>query len=264
MQHQGVQLSEILLDNAVNISIIHLALLINVRAVLKKIQVKGAGGVQMVVNKVSTLEGFSDICASACNKANILSFLAVEDLYDISCIQCEAFVVHMRDLVFRQRDHLYVAEWNTEGGVYATAIEHELLYVNDQVHSAREAYEFVCNCRYPTPAEAQHLLRDGNVQGIMFLMSENLECTFRIYRQHPEYVRQKLVRNSVSRMLRELALCSMEKEQKLHVDVMYIDGKKFLVTNCDPLSLLVQTWIKTEGRTEKGLTLQGQLGLLRS
>jgi len=58
MQQQGVQLTELLLDNAANISIIHPALLSDIRSAKRKIKVKGVGGVQMVVDEVGTLEGF--------------------------------------------------------------------------------------------------------------------------------------------------------------------------------------------------------------
>ena len=58
MQQQGVQLTELLLDNAANISIIHPALLSDIRLAKRKIKVKGVGGVQMVVDEVGTLEGF--------------------------------------------------------------------------------------------------------------------------------------------------------------------------------------------------------------
>jgi hypothetical protein len=45
---------------------------------------------------------------------------------------------------------------------------------------------------------------------------------------------------------------------------MSLDGAKFLVTLSDLLNLTMQTWIRNEGRTEMGMALQGQLGLLRS
>jgi hypothetical protein len=68
-----------------------------------------------------------------------------------------------RDPEFRPRDHLCIVEWATEGGVYAAVQVNELLYTKDQVCRAREAYEFIRNCGYPSSAEAQHLLRDGYV-----------------------------------------------------------------------------------------------------
>jgi hypothetical protein len=51
----------------------------------------------VVLDKVGTLEGFYDVHASTDTKANVLSFVAVEDLYKICYVCCKAFLVHMPD-----------------------------------------------------------------------------------------------------------------------------------------------------------------------
>jgi hypothetical protein len=45
-------------------------------------------------------------------KANVLSFGTVEEVYNITYLCREVFMVHTpdRDIVFRQRDKLYIAE----------------------------------------------------------------------------------------------------------------------------------------------------------
>jgi hypothetical protein len=118
--------------------------------------------------------------------------------------------------------------------------------------------------RYPSPVEAQHLLKDGIVKGIPLLMSGDIEYAFKIYGQHPEYVKGKLVKKTVGQVPVDMMLQSVEKEQKLHTDVMSVDSMKFLVTVSNPLILRMQKWIRNAGRMEMGLALQGQLGLLRS
>jgi hypothetical protein len=155
VQQQGVQLTKVLLDNAANISIIHPVLLSDIRPAKRKIKGKGVGSVQMVVDEVGTIEGFFEVYASDCTRANVLSFAAVEDLYEISYVRGEVFVVHMgdRDLVFRRRDCLYVAKWTGKGGMYATVQENELLYTREQVCRAKEAYKLIRNCGYPSPVE---------------------------------------------------------------------------------------------------------------
>jgi hypothetical protein len=55
-----------------------------------------------------------------------------------------------------------------------------------------------------------------------------------------------------------------EKKQTLHTDVMYIDGQKFLVTVCKPLSLTLHVHAEREMQTILARALQGQLELLRS
>jgi hypothetical protein len=125
--------------------------------------------------------------------------VAVEDLYEISYVGREAFKIHMpdKDLVFRERDHLYVASRGPEGKVYATVQENELLYTKEQVHRARQAYKFIRNCGYPLP----------------LLMSEDPERTYRIYGQYPEYVKGKLVKKSVNKTPVDLSLCSIERSR---------------------------------------------------
>ncbi len=51
----------------------------------------------------------------------------VEDLYDITCIQKQAFIMHMkeRSLIFNRREKLYMADWSDVGTVAATVQEGE-------------------------------------------------------------------------------------------------------------------------------------------
>jgi hypothetical protein len=74
--------------------------------------VKGVGGVQMVVDRVGDLEGFFEVYASDEAKANVLSFAAVEDMYEVTYNRGEGFTVHMpeKDIVFKRRDNLYVVD----------------------------------------------------------------------------------------------------------------------------------------------------------
>jgi hypothetical protein len=50
------------------------------------------------------------------------NFADVENLYDITYIQKQAFIIHMgdRELVFNRRDKMYIADWGTMSIVAAT------------------------------------------------------------------------------------------------------------------------------------------------
>jgi len=231
-QAEGLLPTEILLDNAANISVMNSRLLKSVRPAGKRIRVKGVAGVQMVVDHVGDLEGFFEVYASDKAKANVLSFAAVENMYKVTYSRGEGFTVHMpeKDIVFRRRDNLYVVDWAV-----------------------------LRNCRYPSPAEAVHIIRDGNVRGVPLLMQEDVERAYKIYGQHPEYVKGKLVKRTVGRMPIDVTLCSTELKQKLSTDVMEIDGKKFLVTVSDPLHLTLQTAVENESKQVLGMALQGHL-----
>ncbi len=94
--------TEVLLDKAADFSVIHPMLLTDIQEAERKIRVKGVGGVQLIVGETGKLDGFIRVYMSTKTKANVLSFAAVEDLYDITCLRREAFVIHMpgKDLVF--------------------------------------------------------------------------------------------------------------------------------------------------------------------
>jgi len=192
--------TDILLDNQADISIIHPCLLTDVKPEKKKIRVSGVGGIQLIVDKVGLLVGFFEVYSSAETKANVLSMAAVEEVYPITYKQHELLIVHAedRDIEFKRRDRLYVAEWTTEGVALATRQENELLYTKEEVRRAKLAYDFVRSSGYPSPEEVVHLLIDGNVRGIPKLMVADVKRAYEIYGQHPEYVKGQRRRKRVT------------------------------------------------------------------
>jgi hypothetical protein len=135
--------TKVLLDNQADISILHPMQLKDVQPAERKIKVKGLGGLQMVVDQQGILEVFFLVYASTDTKANVRSFADVEDLYDITYVQKQAFIVHMgtRDLVFYRREKLYVADWNDMATVVTTIQVNEWVYSREEVSKA----EFLCN-----------------------------------------------------------------------------------------------------------------------
>lgn len=135
---QEVALTDILLGNQADISIVHLALLTDIRRSKKKIRVKGVGGVQLVIDYVGMLKGFFTVYACQHTKANVLSFADVEDIYRVMYRHRQAFVVHMgkRDLVFSRRQKLYVVDWCSVATVAVTVQENEQLHTKDEVREA--------------------------------------------------------------------------------------------------------------------------------
>ena len=101
----GLSLTEVLLDNQANISIVHPMLLEDIRPAPSKVKVNGVGGKQMIVDKMGMLPGFFRVYASEDTKANVLCFSDVEDMYEITYKHRESFVVHMheRDISVRKR-----------------------------------------------------------------------------------------------------------------------------------------------------------------
>jgi hypothetical protein len=106
-----------------------------------------------------------------------------------------------RELVFSRREKLYVADlYEAEGIVQVTVRENEAMYTKEEVKRAKVAHEFLRNSGYPSVGEATHLLMDGNVKGVPLLMRSDIERAYKIYGQHPEYVRGKLTKRTVGRV----------------------------------------------------------------
>jgi hypothetical protein len=96
------------------------------------------------------------------------------------------------------------------------------------------------------------------------LMREDLERAYKIYGLHPEYIRGKLTKKTVGRILVDPTLRSVSKTLKIYVDVMHVDTKKFLVSVADPLNLTMQSLVHSESRQDLGMALQGQMVVLRN
>jgi hypothetical protein len=164
---RGITLTQVLLDNQADISVMHQMLLRDVRPTEKKIRVRGVGGVQLIVKHVGMLDGLFEVFASEKTKANILSFVEVEDKYEISYARAQTFTVHIpegEDIVFSRQNKLYVADWCVaQGSVNATVRENGRMYTKEEVRRAKQAYEFPKCSGYPSADEAMHLITDGNV-----------------------------------------------------------------------------------------------------
>jgi hypothetical protein len=118
----GFRETEVLLDNQADISIMKPGLLRAFKPAEKTVRVNGVGGLQLTVDRKGYLEDFFDVYTSEHMKANVLSFSEVEDTYDITYIPCQAFVVHLpeRDIVFKRRGKLYIADFARDSQVHVT------------------------------------------------------------------------------------------------------------------------------------------------
>jgi hypothetical protein len=120
--YSGFRETEVLLDNQADISIMKPGLLRAFKPAEKTVRVNGVGGLQLTVDRKGYLDDFFDVYTSEHTKANVLSFSEVEDTYDITYIPRQAFVVHLpeRDIVFKRRGKLYIADFAREGQVHVT------------------------------------------------------------------------------------------------------------------------------------------------
>jgi hypothetical protein len=101
---KGISLTQVLLDNQADISMMHPMMLSDVHSAERKIRVSGVSGVQLIVDKVGMMDGFFQVYASEETKANVLSFADVEDKFEITYVRGQTFTVHIpeEDVVYEK------------------------------------------------------------------------------------------------------------------------------------------------------------------
>jgi hypothetical protein len=118
--YTGLSETEVLLDNQADISIMKPSLLRALAPAEKTVKVNGVGGLQLKVDLTGYLDEFFRVYASEETRANVLSFTEVEELYDITYVLREAFIVHLpeKDIEFKRKGKLYVANFADHKPVY--------------------------------------------------------------------------------------------------------------------------------------------------
>ena len=258
---------EVILDNASDISVMHPRFLSNIIETHDGEGFAGIGGEKSVITHIGHLDGFFDCAAVSNARANILSQGQVEEIYDISYLQGDKYIIHMTngDLVFKQQGKVYVAdmsEWAIHPN-FATTIENENQYTKAEVEKAKEAYEFMRNAGYPSEEEATHMVQDGNVTDVP-LTATDIRRAFKIYGRPTEAIRGKTTKNKISRQVTEIGIKEQRTEQVLYTDVMKVRRQAFLVSLVEPLQILIQTMAGRETAESLGKALQSHLDLVRS
>jgi hypothetical protein len=194
----------------------------------------------------------------------------VEEMYKVSHVPGQAFIVHLPavDLEFKRTGKLYIANFNqvapTVHQVCATVKENESIYMGTEIQKAKEAYEFLKCSGYPSPDEAIHLFHDGNIFGLPELKREDLIWAYDIDGIPVAYVRGKLTWKTIAHVIIDPTAMMKEKVQALHMDVMHLDGHKFLVSVEEPIQLTIQAPVQNETADQLGLGLQGHLNILQA
>ena len=250
---------EITIDNCSDVSIVHSRFLHDIKPA--DCGWTAIGGPKSTAGKVGYLKGFFEvICCDTC-VGSILSQSAIENLYRITYVQGETYTVYMsqRDLVFYKRGNLYYADFSDwivgEEVNYATLTRKE-------TRLADRAGELVRVAGYPSQAEAEHLVADGNLVNVPV----DVKHVRDYYMMHGEPVAS--VRGKLTKKKPDTVAVAAEgiqrTVQELSVDVMEVCQQPFLVSVSEPLNLTIQCHLESEGRISLGRGLQDHLSLLSS
>ena len=260
---------EVLLDNQADVSVVHPALLHNIRPATRKCTVAGLSGHAMELPNVGDLDQFFPCTTADHLRASVLCQSDVEDMYDVTYVQGKSYTVHLpgRDLVFARRNKMYVADmrdWAT-GNVHVTTVaDMEARHSKAEVARAREAWDLVKTSGFDSEKDAINLVSDGNITGLK-LTASDVRRAFEIYGIPYESVRGKHTHKKTGRQYVDTALKSeMQREQRLYSDIFSVRQQSFLLTMAEPLGVSVVSAIQNETTEALGLALQEHVNLLRS
>jgi hypothetical protein len=161
----------------------------------EEIKINGVGGLQLCAKQTGYLNIFFCMYASKEMKANVLSFADVEDMYDITYIRGESFIVHLpeKDLEFTRKGKLCVADFVKEGLVHATQV-----MTKGEEAQAKQAYELVKNLGFPSMYEAIQVIESGSLGNMPLLTGEVVRRAYRLFGPPVGFVRGKTTHRKVS------------------------------------------------------------------
>jgi hypothetical protein len=261
VHYSGFKLSEVLLDNQANISVLKPGMLRHIEPAKEEVNICGVGGLQLRVKETGYLNEFFRVYASEDTRANVLSFANVEDLYDITYVRGESFVVHLpsRDLEFARRGKLYVADFTKEGLVHATQV-----VTKGEEARAEKAYKLVKNLGFPSMYEVIQIVESGSVEKMPLLTRDDVRCAYELYGLRVGFVRRKTTRRQARFAVPDDDLILDQKKQVLSADIMHLDSYKYLMSVSQPLQLTLQMPVAHESQMALGMALQSQLEVYRS
>jgi hypothetical protein len=182
-----------------------------------------------------------------------------------------------RDLVFKRRDGMYVADfsdWLVEDEDRVAEIhrdlclytveERESLYSRKQVRNALEAGEYLRALGYPSLKDAVNIVRDGNIRNVPYGV-EDVRRFYDIYGGQVASLRGKTTKrhHSIATM-EDRAAKQQITRQMLAADVMHVCGERFLVSVSSPLEVLMVKGVTNLSVQALGTGVQSHVNTLRS
>ena len=124
---------------------------------------------------------------------NMLNFAEVEDMFKITYLLGEGFIVHLhdKDILFACIGKLYVTKWDdamNEASSYVTIQEMESMYMKADVKRAKQAYQLPSASGYPSISELIYLMEDGNISRIPGITCVDIKRAYELYGEHVAYV----------------------------------------------------------------------------
>jgi hypothetical protein len=262
---------EVLLDNQSEVSVVHSMLCTEFRDIRTRSMLNIAGRT-IEITQEGYMAYFGWVWVSDDLPANLLSFAAVEDEYNIDRVPGESFTVHLpegRELVFLRRGRFYVgdcSDWCTVEAMdaYTVTVEQlEATLSKKELAALREARKFVARAGYPSEKTAVDLLLSGNLMSDYGLTARDVRNVYRIP-DNPHAVRGKTTAKKVLRTPIDEALVDTSMPQELQSDVVHFCERKYLMSHVNPKKIMLLKPIERVDAESLGKALEEHISVVRS
>jgi hypothetical protein len=242
----------------------------DIRTADKEVIFEGIGG-QINVSKIATFRPLGvTVYFDQRAPANLLSFgkLKREDgvrvTYDNRRDVFNVMLTGGEQLTFENKNDLYVLQ--TRMYAYPTVAEMEKQFRSRDVRAAREAQLLHQRLGYPSTQRLMHGLRSGGILNTS-VTGQDVERMVQIYGKPVAQLQGKSVKLTGPSHEVEMLPQLVNKNIRLHMDVLFYDGHAFLLSVGVPIALVQTTYLgkrKTTGlRTSASLltACKGQLAV---
>ena len=235
-----------LLDNQATRSLFcNKHLLKNIRKSDQEISFVGIAGT-LVVDKVGEFGPFGTVCYDPRATANVLSFAAVEDTYDIEYNKQNGFTVVVPNdgeyTFARSESGLYISsdfDPKLQEDIFiSTVMENEAQYTKREIIGARKARNLMRRYGFASSADLIRLINNGGVINCPITAHD-------VYRAHKLYGHDVATLKGKCRMRKPLAVQfdpiprSVVSDLVMHVDIMFVEGSPYLLSITKPLGLFM-------------------------
>lgn len=241
---------DVLLDNQATTSVFHQSkLLDNIRESGAEVTFQGiTGGIG--TSLIGDVPFFGTVKYLPASIANILSMAEVEDRYRIEYEQGSAFVVHVTDHISfrfeRKVNNLYVCNMESLvsniASAHATVAENEALYTKREVDAARRAKQFIKELGYPSMAETMKMIHFGGLVNAPVTV-QDIYRAFKIYGLDVPALKGKAKLSTPAIVKPEYVPKPVISSLTMHLDIMFVEGLKFLISVTTPLGLVMTSYL---------------------
>ena len=217
-------------------------LLTNIRPCKKNYNIFGINAEALIVSLEGDLLHFGTVLYSEKAIANILSLSKVENMLNVDYEQGFGFSVYTKnnDQVYhfqRIGDGIYAAKFNDIARILmSTVLENEKLYSKREVEAAKKARTFQKRLGYAPSNGIIDLISAGGIKNAP-VTEHDMRRADSIYGKDASILKGRTTRSKTDGITFEHVPIPLIINQVLHADIMFVEGKPFLITVSEPLCL---------------------------